>query len=396
MKYALIVPDGAADEPVPELDGQTPLAAARTPHCDWVSTHGRQGTVVSIPDGLAPQGEVAALSLLGYDPKRHRAGRGPLEAVSAGMQLAPTDLVFRCNLVTVVDGKMADPTAGRIGSTEAAEIMRMLNEQVATEGLRFHPCTSYRNLLVVSGGGDLEVECTPPQAVWNQAIAAHLPRGRDAGRFRSIMEQASALLADHEINEVRRDLGENPATGIWLWGQGPPVSLPSFRECFGMEGGAAVAAVDLVRGLAISIGFKVIDVPGATGSLDTDFRGKGNAAVAALDDHDLVLVHVAAPDEAGHLGDVAEKVRSIEQIDEHVVGPVLDRIRSFDHWKIMVVPGHPTPVGRRVHTAAPSPFCVAGHAVHAVLARAFSEANAQVSDLHCDPGHELMEYFLKR
>ena len=396
MKYALIMPDGAADEPVPELDGQTPLAAARTPHCDWTSTHGRQGTVVSIPDGLAPQGEVAALSLLGYDPTRYRAGRAPLEAISVGIQLAPTDLAFRCNLVTVVDGKMADAVAGRIGGTEAAEIMRALNERVATEGLRFYPCTSYRNLLVVSGGGNLEVECTPPQTIWNQAIAAHLPRGRDAGRFRSIMERAAALLADHEINEVRRDLGENPATGIWLWGQGPPVNLPSFRECFGLEGGAAIAAADLVRGLAISIGFRVIDVPAATGSLDTDYRGKGNAAVAALDDHDLVLVHVSAPDEAGHLGSVAEKVHSIEQIDEHVVGPVLDRIRSFDHWKIMVVPGHPTPVGRRVHTAAPSPFCVAGDAVHAVLARSFSEANAQLSDLHCDPGHELMEYFLKR
>jgi 2,3-bisphosphoglycerate-independent phosphoglycerate mutase len=396
MKYALIIPDGAGDEPIAEFDDQTPLAAARTPNMDWISISGRQGTVVTVPEVLPPQADVATLSLLGYDPNSHRTGRAPLEALAAGIELAPTDLVFRCNLVTIVDGRMADFSAGRIGDSEAAEIVRVLNEQVAPDGMRFHPTRSYRNLLIVSGGVDLDVECTPPHAFPGQPAASHLPRGRDAERIRSVMDQASVLLSKHEINDVRRDLGENPATGIWLWGQGRAVSLPSFDERFQTGGGAAIAAVDLVRGLAAAIGLKVIDVPGATGYLDTDYQSKGNAAVAALDDVGFALVHVGAPDGAGHLGDATAKVKSLEQVDEHVVGPVLDRIRSFDTWKIMVAPACTTPATRRVHTPSPAPFCVAGDAVHAVLASPFSEANADASDLHCDPGHELMEYFLKR
>ena len=395
MKYALILPDGAADEPVAELDGETPLAVARTPNIDWISTNGRQGTVVTIPKGFGANTDVATLSVLGYDPQRYYTGRAPLEAAALGIELGSADIVFRCNLVTIVDGRMLDFSAGHIGSSEAARIIQDLNEHVAPQGVRFHPGMSYRHLMVVEGGADLKVECTPPHDIPNQPVAKHLPRGRDADRVRSIMDRAADLLADHEINEVRRDLGESPATGVWLWGQGGPMSLPSFRERFGLSG-ATIAAVDVVRGLALAAGFELIDVTGATGYLDTNFRGKGDAAVAALDDYDFVMVHIEAADEAGHNGDAAAKIRALEQIDEHIVGAVLSRIRTFDRWKIMIAPDHPTPVNLRTHTATPPPFCLAGEGVYTVLGRPFTEANAELADLHCDPGHELIEYLLKK
>lgn len=395
MKYAFIIPDGAADEPIETLDGQTPLAAARTPHTDWISIHGRQGTVVTVPPTMEPHTDVATLSLLGYDPTVFHTGRAPLEAAAAGLELAPTDLVFRCNLVTLVEGTLADFTAGHIGQTEAARIIDVLNQHLADARVRFHPGVSYRNLMVIKDGAGLDVRCTPPHDIPNQPVKRYLPMGPDAARIKGLMDRAAALLEDHEINLVRRDLGENPATHIWLWGQGQAVNLPPFSQHTGLPSAAVISAVDVVRGLAAGAGMTLIDVPGATGFLDTNYRGKGDAAVAALDDFDFVLVHIEAPDEAGHLGDTAAKVEALERIDEHIVGPLLDRIRSFDHWKTIVVPDHPTPTGRRVHTADPSPFCVAGDGVHTVLARAFSETNAQISDLHVDPGHELMEYFLK-
>ena len=395
MKYALILPDGAADEPVPELEGQTPLAVARTPNLDWISVNGRQGTVVTVPEGFTPATDVATLSVLGYDPKEYYTGRAPLEAAAMGVELGPADLAFRCNLVTIADGRMLDYAAGHIGDSEAVRLIAELNNHVAEKGMRFYPGVSYRHLMVIEGGADLQAECTPPHDIPNQPVAKHLPRGRDADRVRAVMERAAALLGDHEINEVRRDLGENPATGIWLWGQGRPAAMPSFQERFGVSG-AAIAAVGVIRGLAIGVGLQLIDVAGATGYLDTNYHGKGNAAVAALDEFDFVMVHVEAADEAGHNGDLAAKVQALERIDEHIVGPVLSRIRAFDHWKVMAAPDHPTPVGRRVHTATPPPFCIAGDAVYSVLARPFSEANAQISDLHCDPGHELIEYLLKR
>ncbi len=396
MRYAMIIPDGAADEPLAELDGMTPLAAARTPNIDWISTHGRQGTVATVPEGFTPHSDVATLSLMGYDPNLYFTGRAPLEAAAMGIDLAPTDVVFRCNLVTLVEGTMGDFAAGHIGSVEAAKIIDSLNEEVAPDGVRFYPGVSYRHLMVIGKAGDLELECTPPHDIPGQHVEAHLPRGRDAARVSAIMERATAILADHEINEVRRDLGENPANAIWLWGQGRAINLPAFEELYGIKEAAVIAAVDVIRGLAIGLGFRVIDVAGATGFLDTNYRAKGDAAVAALDDHDFVLVHIEAPDEAGHLGDAAEKVKALEQIDEHIVGPLLARMQTFDHWKIMVVPDHPTPVATRIHTAAPPPFCIAGEGVHTVMARSFSEDNARLSDLHCDPGFELMEYFLKQ
>lgn len=393
MKYALILPDGAADEPVRALDGRTPLEAARKPHIDAVARSGRQGCVTTVPCGLAPGSDVCTMSLLGYDPRTFHGGRAPLEAAAQGIPLQPEDLVFRCNLVTVVEGRMADFTAGHISTREARQLMECLNSRIAMPACRFHPGVSYRNLLVVTRPEDRPLRCIPPHDIPDQPVEPHVPRGEEAEWLREIMRRAHDLLVDHEINQVRRDLGENPATDIWLWGQGRARSLPSFAERFGVCS-ACIAAVDLIRGLARTLGMHVLDVPGITGYLDTDYAAKGRYAVEALQEYDLVVVHVESPDEAGHLGDATAKVRAIESIDEYIVGPVLAALRRYDRWRILIAPDHPTPVERRVHTADPPPFCLAGTGWESLRDLPFSEAHAREGDLQISTGHQLMEYFL--
>ncbi|MHC4698669.1 MAG: cofactor-independent phosphoglycerate mutase [Planctomycetota bacterium] len=395
MKYVVVIPDGAADEPVADLEGRTPLEVAHKPNIDWVSTNGRQGRVVTVPKGFPPGSDVATLSLFGYDPKQCHGGRAPLEAAAQGLSIRPDQLAFRCNLVTIIDDAMEDFTAGHIPQAEAERLIADLNERLGDRRCKFHAGISYRNLMVASDVAEVNPECTPPHDIPSQAVKKHLPKGPGAEWVRSVMERAHAILAEHEVNVVRRDLEENPATDIWLWGQGRPRTLDSFESRFGVRS-ALIGAVDLIRGIAKTVDMKVLDVAGATGYLDTDYAAKGAAALEALDSFDLVMVHVEAPDEAGHLGDVAEKVKAIEQIDEHVVGPALEKLRGYDKWRILVVPDHPTPVKRKIHTADPPPFCMAGHAIHTVLNRPFSESSAATSDLRIDPGHELMEYFLRR
>jgi len=394
MKYVIVLPDGAADEPVDQLEGRTPIEAADTPNIDWIAMNGRQGRVVTVPDGFTPGSDVATLSLFGYDPRTDYCGRAPLEAAAKGLKTSPDEMIFRCNLVTVTDGLMEDFTAGHISHKEAEALLASLNEALAADGCRFHAGVSYRNLMVASGLGDETLVTTPPHDIPDRPVADHLPRGGGHQRVRSVMERARTVLAAHDVNHVRRDLGENPATDIWLWGQGRPRPLEPFATRFGLRG-AVIAAVDLIRGIALAAGMTLIDVPGATGYLDTDYAAKGRAAVEALDGYDLVIVHVEAPDEAGHLGDAAAKVKAIEEVDRHVVGPLLARLRRLNQWRIMVAPDHPTPVATRVHTAVPPPFCMAGHDLKTVLNRPLSEATAASSGLQVDPGHELMEFFLR-
>lgn len=394
MKYAIVLADGAADEPVEELDGLTPLQAANTPNIDWISTNGRQGCVVTVPKGFLPGSDVATLSLLGYDPRTSYSGRAPLEALARGIKVDPASIIFRCNFVTITDGRMKDFTAGHISQTESEKLIGDLNDELSSEGCRFHTGVSYRNLLVSDQSVCAATKCTPPHDIPDKPITNHLPRGEGSAWINQLCERARRILTDHDVNHVRRDLGENPATDIWLWGQGRMKELEGFEARFGVKG-AVIAAVDLIRGLARSVGMELIDVPGATGYLDTNYEGKGRAAALALETHDLVIVHVEAPDEAGHLGDVTAKVAAIERLDERVVGPLLERLRRFDQWKIMIAPDHPTPVEKRVHTNTPPPFCVAGHTVQPVLCKPFSESTAAKSDLQVDPGFELMEFFLK-
>jgi 2,3-bisphosphoglycerate-independent phosphoglycerate mutase len=394
MKYALILPDGAADEPIGELDGQTALEAARTPNMDAIAEMGRIGTVRTVPDGFLPGSDVATLSVVGYDPRKYYTGRAPLEAVAQKIRLENDELVFRCNLVTIVDDVMEDFSAGHISQKEAERLVADLQAAMGDERIRFHTGVSYRHLMTMKNATGVKVKCTPPHDIPGEKIAGYLPSGKGSDQVRELMERSKDVLAHHEINQVRSDLGENPATQIWLWGQGPMMQLPSFREKYGIKG-AAITAVDLIRGIALSAGWSLIEVEGATGYLDTNYKGKGQAAAAALDDVDLIAVHVEAPDEAGHNGDAAAKVKAIEEVDRHVVGPVLEKLRRFDAYRILCLPDHPTPVGRRTHTATPPPFCMAGHRISPDRATAFNEKQAESSGLRIDPGHELMEFFLK-
>jgi 2,3-bisphosphoglycerate-independent phosphoglycerate mutase len=394
-KYAIILPDGAADEPVPVLGDRTPLEAAEIPFMDSVVGMGRIGVVRTVPDGFTPGSDVATMSLLGYDPAKHYTGRAPIEAVARNIPIHQDDVVFRCNLVNLMHGEMTDFTAGHISSVEAAGLMKDLDAAFAGEGVRFHPGVSFRNIMTIRDPGAIDVACMPPHDIPNEPVDSYQPRGGAAKRIRDIMQRATRILAEHDINHVRSDLGEVPANAIWLWGQGVVPIMPRFRQRFGVRG-ASIAAVDLIRGLAKLLGWPNIDVPGATGYIDTDYAAKGRAAVAALDEYDLVAVHIEAPDEAGHMGRAEEKVKALEQIDRHIVGPVLDKLRMFDKWRILIAPDHPTPVGRRTHTDTPPPFCMAGADLPRLLAfDAFNEATAVRGDLRIDPGHELMEYFLR-
>ena len=393
MKYAIVIPDGAADTPLDELDGQTPLAAAETPNMDWVAANGRVGTVRNIPQGMPCGSDVAILSVLGYDPRKFYSGRAPIEAAAKGLDIGSQEWIFRCNFVTVTDGIMEDHSAGHISSEEAAALIDELNRLLGHDRITFYPGVSYRHLMTLAGEAD--VTTTPPHSILGEPISPALPRGEGSEILRTLITRSEAILTEHEVNKVRRDLGENPATHIWLWGQGKMRQIPSFGERFGLRG-AMISAVDLMRGLARMIGWDFIEVPGATGFVDTNYAGKGSAGVEALNDHDLVMVHVEAPDEAGHQADAKGKVHAIEQIDLHVVGTLLEHLRGGEeNWRIMVLPDHPTPVSVRDHTPDAVPFAVAGTAIKSVVKRVFSEAAAGESDFHVDRGYELMEYFLK-
>ncbi len=392
-KYVIIVPDGAADEPLEQFGNKTPLEAAQTPNMDEISKRGRQGLVRTIPANMEAGSDVAQMSLLGYDPRRYYSGRAPIEAVARNIRLAADDWVFRCNLVTIADGKMADHSAGHISTAEAGNLVKELNSQFGTEQIRFYAGVSYRHLVVFKGL-DFDVQTYPPHDYIGTAIEKMLPRGKGAEMLINLMARSQQLFANHDINKVRRDLGENQVSSIWLWGQGKKTVIERFEKRFGIKG-AVITAVDLVRGLAMLVGFDLIDVPGATGFIDTNYRGKGAAAIQALEKYDLVFIHIEAPDEASHSGNAAMKKKAIEQIDKHIVGPVFEAIKKYESWRILIMPDHPTPVRTCAHSPQPVPFAMAGSDISGVLDMTFSEANAAESGLRIDNGFELMEYFLK-
>ena len=394
MKYAIIVPDGMADFPQEDLGGKTPIEAAYTPNMDRVAREGKLGTAKTIPEGLSPGSDVANLSLLGYDPLKYYTGRAPLEVAAAGLKILPRDLAFRCNLVTVADEKMADYSAGHISSKEARALIDFISRELGREQVRFHPGKSYRNIMLLSEAETMEVSTTPPHDIIGKPIEKYLPQGKDAGRLLDLMERSRQLLEGHEINRVRVDLEENPANMIWLWGQGRRTELPSFEEKYGVKG-AAITAVDLVAGIARLIGWDLIDVPGATGYLDTDYAAKGKFASEALANYDLVFVHIEAPDEASHEADLRGKIKAIEQVDKEITGPVLARLREFSEFRIMVLSDHYTPLEKRTHTAEPVPFAIYGSGIEGLRDTPFTEAEAKEGEYRIDNGYELMEYFLK-
>ena len=392
-KYAIIVPDGAADEPLEQFGGKTVLEIAQTPNMDKVSTQGRQGLVRTVPKRMEPGSDVAQMSLLGYDPRRFYTGRAPIEAAARNIKLSASDWVFRCNLVTISDGKMADHSAGHISTEEANKLIKELNEQLGNKQILFYAGVSYRHLLVFKGV-NFDVQTYPPHDHIDTATEKILPRGKGAELLIDLMARSQQLFSNHDINKVRADLGENQVSSIWLWGQGKKARMESFQKRFGIKG-AAITAVDLVRGLSKLIGFDLINVPGATGFVDTNYQGKGSAAIEALDKYDLVFVHIEAPDEASHNGIAEMKKKAVEQIDRYIVGPVLEALQGYQSWRILVMPDHPTLLRTRAHSSEPVPFAMAGTDISGILHTTFSEANAAKSGFRIDNGFELMEYFLK-
>ena len=392
-KYAIIIPDGAADEPLEQFDNKTVLEAAQTPNMDKVSTLGRQGLVRTIPADMEAGSDIAQMSLLGYDPRRYYTGRAPIEAVARNIKLSLDDWVFRCNLITIADGQMADHSAGHISTAEAGKLIKELDEQLGNKQIRFHTGVSYRHLVVFKGL-DFDIQTYPPHDHIGTAIDKILPRGKGAELLIDLMARSQQLFTNHDINKVRKDLGENQVSSIWLWGQGKRARMERFQKRFGLKG-VTIAAVDLVKGLSKLIGFDLINVPGATGFIDTNYQGKASAAIKALDKYDIVFVHIEAPDEASHSGNAEMKKKAIEQIDKYIVGPVLEALQGYESWRILLMPDHPTPVRSCAHSSEPVPFAMAGDNISGILHTTFSEANAAKSGFRIDNGFELMEYFLK-
>jgi 2,3-bisphosphoglycerate-independent phosphoglycerate mutase len=394
MKYAIIIPDGAADEPLKELGNKTPFEAAHIPTMDIIAMEGRQGTARTVPEGFESGSDVATMCLLGYDPKVYHTGRAPLEAAAQHIPLSPTDWVFRCNLVTVVDGIMKDHSAGGISNAEAQRLIADLARSLRLPGFEFHYGVSYRNLLVYRGSEEFDVTTKPPHEIPEEPIAKWLPKGKGSNLLRQIMDQSAELFARHEINEVRKETGHNPAMQTWLWGQGHAPNIPKFADRFGVKTGCMITGVDLLRGLAVLLGWDIREVEGMTSFHDTNYAGQGQATAEALDKYDLVFSHIEAPDEASHQADYKTKVDAIEHIDRYVVGPVLEKLRTFPEWRIMVLPDHPTNIATRKHGYAPTCFAMAGTRIKSLLKAPYSEKNAATSDLQIAKGHELMEFFL--
>jgi 2,3-bisphosphoglycerate-independent phosphoglycerate mutase len=395
LKYAIIIPDGAADDPLPELDGKTPLEAANTPNMDRIAAAGQIGLVRTVPDGFESGSDVATMSLLGYDPKIYHTGRAPLEAAARRIPLSPTDWVFRCNLVTVVNGIMKDHSAGGISDAEARRLIGDLSNHLKLEDFEFHTGVSYRNLLVYRGRQEFNLKTRPPHEIPEEPIAKNLPTGTGSEIPQKIMSDSAAFFADHEINRARRQAGKNRATQVWLWGQGHPPDMPKFEKKFGVKSGCMITGVDLLRGLAALLGWDVHEVEGMTSFHDTNYAGQGRDTAQMLDKYNLVLSHIEAPDEASHQADWKTKIDAIEHIDKYVVGPVLEKLQSFKDWRILVMPDHPTNIATRKHGYAPTPFAMAGSNVRCGLSVTYNEKNAKAGGLYLETGHELMEYFLR-
>lgn len=395
MKYVIILPDGASDEPLPHLGGKTPLEAARIPHMDSIARDGCLGRIVTIPEGFGAGTDAGTLTLMGYDPRRYHTGRAPMEALAQQLTATEDQLIFRCNFVNITDGKMKDFTAGHIAQADAEALIATLNEVVFPgETCAFHTGVSYRNLLLVSNASNMRLKSQPPHDITDQPVAGYGPTGEGAERTKAIMDRAAEVLADHPVNRRRRKRGEAWATNIWLWGQGTPMKLETLQARFGLKG-ATITAVDIIRGIALGMGMDLIEVQGATGYIDTDYEGKGRAALEALERYDVVVVHVEAPDEAAHQGMAEEKMRSLERIDEAIVGPLLAKLKGMGDYRILVAPDHATLVRTKGHDATPPPFCYAGTGVGAGRGRGFNEREALEVGVLLDPGHSLLERFLR-
>jgi len=401
-KYMVLLGDGMADYPVAELGGKTPLQAARTPHLDRLCQQGKLGLVRTVPPGLPPGSDVANLSIFGYDPALHFTGRAPLEAAAMGVKLGPDDVAFRCNLLTISRrGEkefMDDFSAGHISTQEARQIIAGIEKALGSHEFNFYPGVSYRHLLVWRNGGrSLSLTTTPPHDITGKPIAEYLPRGEGQEGICGMMKEARQLLQNHPVNEARQKSGKKPANAIWLWGQGKAPSLLPITKRFGLAG-SVISAVDLMKGIGFYAGLEIVNVPGATGYLDTNYAGKAEYALREISKKDFVYVHVEAPDEASHNGNLKDKIQAIEDFDGKIVGPILHGLQAYENFRLLVLPDHPTPLVLKTHSSEPVPFVVfssedGGRALK--KERFFDELSAQKAGLLIEKGHELLEKFIE-
>jgi len=398
VKYLVLIGDGMADHPLGELGGKTPLEAASTPAMDELARRGVIGQYCPIPDGLPPGSDIGNLSLFGYNPREVFTGRAPIEAASQGIHLGPEDVAFRCNLVTLTDGVMADFTAGHISTEEAAELIAFLNDTLGTRfGVRFNAGVSYRHLAVFPGSTHntdalARATCEPPHNITGRPCGSYLPCGEGGELLRAIMVASQEVLAGHPINQARKAAGKLPATSVWLWGQGMAPKMASFRDTHGLSG-AVISAVDLVRGIGVCAGMEIIRVPGATGWLDTHYEGKVAAALDALQRHDVAYIHVEAPDETAHQGRTDLKIQAITDFDARVVAPCLEYASHRDDLRLLVAPDHFTLISTKTHAGGPVPFGIAGPGIPASGAAGYSEGIAAFSGILIPEGYTLVRRF---
>jgi len=398
MKYIILLGDGMSGYPLDELGGKTTLQAANTPNMDRIAREGTAGLARNVPEGFPAGSDVANLSVLGYDPAKYYTGRAPLEAASMGVELDEKDVAYRCNLVNLdmPEGKlgpdctMVDFSAGHIKSDESRPIMIDLGEKMTCcKSVSFYPGVSYRHLMVWKEGKDAP-DCTPPHDITGRKLDGYLPKGDGADYLIELMEKSVGILAENSINKKRKV----PASSIWLWGQGKRPSMPPYAEHMGLRG-AMISAVDLMKGIAVMTGLEVIDVPGATGFIDTNYVGKAEHALDALTRHDFVYVHVESPDESGHMGNAEYKIKAMEDFDRLVVGTVLDGLGKLGDVRILLMPDHPTPIAVKTHTHDPVPFVMWGPGIGTNGAKSYDEKETKNTGLMVEHGHELMRYMIK-
>lgn len=394
MKYIILVFDGMSDFPVPDLDGRTPMMAARTPFMDDLATKGLVGKALNHPPDMYAGSDVCNLSILGYDPAKVHCGRGPLEAASSGIPLNREDVAFRCNLIST-DGKLLlDSSAGHIPTDDAKQLIELLQQKLGGQFVQFYPGVSYRHIMVWRGGSD-DLRCFEPYRHLDEPLEDNMPVGDGVEKLRQLMWDSLDILDRHPINKKRRDEGHLPANMVWFWGHGRVPELETFAVKFGRTG-AVVAAVDLIRGIGRIIGLKVVDVPGATGYVDTNYLGKGEMAFQQLEDHDFVFVHVEAADEAGHEKDIEKKIYAIEQLDELVLGTILHRMKRFDDFRLLVLPDHPTPVSTGVHAPDPVPFLLYDSRRERDNRIPFDERALEEAKTFVDDGPRLIEMLFEK
>lgn len=400
MKYIVLLGDGMSDEPLPSQGGKTPLEIARTPAMDLLAQKGETGLARTIPPGMDPGSDVANMSVMGYDPETYYTGRSPIEAASIGVPLSDTDVAFRCNLVTLAEKEgslfMEDYSAGHIKSEEAAEVIRALKETLDSDEFCFYAGVSYRHLMVWKNGHD-NFKTTPPHDISDQKIDAYLPVSDSAEKIRGLMKRSREILPGLALNKQKIAKGEKPVSSIWLWGQGKKLEIPSFQSRYGI-GGSVISAVDLIKGLGLSAGLAPIPVPGATGYLDTNYSGKVDAALKALENGDFVYLHVEAPDEASHKGSLEEKVRAIEDFDSKIVAQVIDGLEQrFAEFRVLVLPDHPTPLQIKTHASDPVPYVLYSSRDRDKAPNApigYNEKDAAASGIIIEKGWELMSRFI--